>query len=464
MTALINRTLTEHRGSPRIYLDDALLDELGVNQESPHYDRLWEGNKLILKLSDNGKYKVSSKVKSGGRVNVIDINTSKLSDIFEVNSKLRIIIKKGLVVIQAHSSELAIKQREDRFINAIVNNTELKKGSTFHGGGVMDNALYSGFAKSGVASVVSFAIEIDSRYLNSSMINNEHIFNKETVFINSDIALVHTHNMQQVDILSGGIPCTGASLSGRAKNKLQFAESHESAGACFFSFLNIVKGSNPSVVIIENVKQYMKTASFEVIKSVLASLGYDLMVDVYNGLDFNASESRNRMVCIAISKGLNSDGFLSSIEEKIQGKKSPPTPIADILDDIPLNDPSWKEVAYLKDKAKRDLEAGKGFAMQILDSDAKYCGVLGAGYAKSRSTEPRLCHPVNAVLSRLFNKREHARIKKAPEYIVDGLSETVAHQVLGNGVIWSLFDVIGQAIAETALELFSSRKPDKVAA
>ncbi|WP_263972589.1 hypothetical protein [Pseudoalteromonas nigrifaciens] len=31
MPTLINRNLTQHRGSPRIYLDDALLDELGVD-------------------------------------------------------------------------------------------------------------------------------------------------------------------------------------------------------------------------------------------------------------------------------------------------------------------------------------------------------------------------------------------------------------------------------------------------
>ncbi|MDI4652562.1 MULTISPECIES: DNA cytosine methyltransferase [Pseudoalteromonas] len=447
MPALINRNLTEHKGSPRIYLDDGLLSELGVSESYRRYNRIWQEDKLILRLHDEGKYVVSSKMKRGERVNVIDINTKELSNLFDANAKLRIAIQKGSIVIKVHQGETAIRQREASFLEALKNGA-LKKGAVFHGGGLMDHAIHEGFKKSGIASVISFAVEIDERYLNSSIRNNAHLFDENTIFVNSDVADVHAHAMPQVHVLSGGIPCTGASLSGRSKNKLQHAEDHESAGACFFNFLNIVKGSNPAICIMENVKQYMNTASFSIIKSVMGGLGYDLLTNVYNGLDFGASESRERMVCIAISKGLNKGDLLGLIDKEIEAGKTGPTPLSSVLDDLPLDHDSWKEVTYLKDKAKRDAASGKGFAMQILNKDAVSCGTIGAGYAKARSTEPRLQHPTNPLLSRLFNALEHARIKKAPERIVNGLSETVAHQVLGNGVIVSLFEIIAKCIID----------------
>lgn len=462
MPALLNRNLTQHRGSPRIYLDDAILDLLGVDDAHPFYDRIWQDDKLILRISENGKYKVSSKAKGGRIVNVIDINTSKLAELFDDNSKLRIAIQKGSIVIKAHSSELAIRKREESYLNAIQNSGTLTIASPFHGGGLMDYAVHEGFKKASIASVVKFAIEIDTRYLNSSMLNNAHLFDSNTVYINSDVADVHAHNLPQVNILLAGVPCVGASLSGKSKNKIKFAEEHDSAGACFFSLLNIIKGSNPAVVILENVKQYIETASFAVIQSVLCSLGYDLSTNVYNGLDFGASESRQRMVCIAVSKGLNDFGVLQSIEDIIEANKTHCTPLSSVLDELPLDHPSWKEVTYLKEKELRDRAAGKGFAMQILTKDAVSCGVIGSGYFKSRSTEPRLQHPENPNLSRLFTAREHARIKQAPEGIINGLSETVAHEILGNGVIVSLFEVVAYSIGEASKLLLG--KPHKLCA
>lgn len=452
MPTLINRNLTEHRGSPRIYLDDKFLDGLEFNPEKPFYDRVWHGDKLVCVPSDSGTYTISSKKKAGGYVNVIDINTKELTKLFNVGDLLRISIRKGALIVQAHASLGDVVEREERFISALRNNEKITVGSLCHGGGIMDAAMHEGFNKSKLSSVVSYAVEIDSRYLQSSMKNNKHIFDSNTVYINSDIAHVHTHGMRKVHVLLAGLPCQGASLSGISKNKIQFAEQHETAGACFFSMLNIVMGSQPAVVVLENVKAYIKTASFAVIKSVLGSLGYDLLVNVYNGLDFAASESRERMVCIAVSKGLNAGGMLDDIENMIESLKVPSTPLADVLDDLDLDHPAWKEVSYLKEKQIRDKAANKGFAMQILTRDDKSCGCIGSGYAKARSTEPRLQHPTNPNLSRLFNKNEHARIKKAPVSIVAGLSETVGHQILGNGVVFSLFVAIAQSIGMVARE------------
>jgi DNA (cytosine-5)-methyltransferase 1 len=445
MTALINRTLGENRGSPRIYLDDELLEQLGVTPTNNRYNREWLDNKLILRLTPDGKYTVSSKTKNGKIVSVLDTCTNQLSTLFEKNQKLRIAIKAGVVIIQSHTSEDNKQRREHDYLTKAQNGSTLMAGSCFHGGGIMDSALHSGFKKSGVNITTSFAIELEQKYLLSSMNNNKHLFNSKTVFINSDIGDVHAFNIPEVNLMFAGIPCVGASNAGKAKNKIANAESHKTAGDLFFHFLNIFKASNAAVGVIENVPTYIDTTAFIVIKSVLSSLGYDLHTDIYSGGDYGSPENRKRMICVVVSKGLSHLGFEKLIPEMMNAGKRPQLKLIDCL--LPIADDSteWKEVIYLKEKMIKDRAAGKGFAMQLLRPDDT-CGVLGKGYKKSRSTEPRLLHPTNESLSRLFTKDEHSLIKQAPLSIVAGLSETIGHEILGNSVTYSMFECLGEVI------------------
>lgn len=48
--------------------------------------------------------------------------------------------------------------------------------------------------------------------------------------------------------------------------------------------------------------------------------------------------------------------------------------------------------------------------------------------------------------TRLLNPNEHARVKRVPEFLISGLPATTAHEILGNGVIYSLFKAIGRRL------------------
>ena len=446
MASLINRKIGSNKGTPRVYIDDALLEQVNIEEYGQQCERVWMDDKLIIRLCDEGKYKLSSKKKNGRQVPVLDIQTLKLAELFDESSKLRIAIKSGVIVIQAHAQDNKVQEREKRFIDSIQSGAALSLGSCFHGGGVMDRALHEGVNNAGISIDTSFVVEIDDRYLNSSIKNNSHMFNSKTAFICSDVADIQLNNIPQVSILAGGIPCTGASIAGKAKNKISLAEEHETAGACFFHFLSIVRASNPAICIIENVKNYLTTASFAVIKSVLSSLGYNLHTNVYKGQSYGAFEKRERMVCVAVSKGLDFS-VLEKFDDSMSRFEVKPPRINEILETVPDESDLWKEVNYLKEKEERDIANGKGFRMQILDGESESCGVIGAGYAKARSTEPRIAHPTKSGLSRLFTPIEHAKVKGIPEELVEGLSVTVAHQVLGNSVIYPLFVAIGYTVA-----------------
>jgi DNA (cytosine-5)-methyltransferase 1 len=187
-----------------------------------------------------------------------------------------------------------------------------------------------------------------------------------------------------------------------------------------------------------------------VIRSVLDSLGYRLHEMVLCGSDFGVLERRRRMVLVAVCKALPQH-FDFALLESI---KTPNLTLAEILEPIADDSPRWKTYDYLAEKAIRDKAAKKGFARQLLDSSAEGCGVIGRGYAKGRSTEPFLTHSSNPLLSRLLTPVEHARVKGIPLEVIEGESETTAHEGLGQSVIFPKFEAVGFEIGRSIQAAF----------
>src|SRR5690606_27281726 len=104
---------------------------------------------------------------------------------------------------------------------------------------------------------------------------------------------------------------------------------------------------------------------------------------------------------------------------------------------------------YLAEKEKRDKAAGKGFSRQLLTGDEPYCGTIGKGYSKARSTEPFIVHPQTPELSRLLTPLEHSRVKGIPEEVIEGLADTTAHEILGQSVVYPAFQAVAQEIGHS---------------
>ena len=66
-------------------------------------------------------------------------------------------------------------------------------------------------------------------------------------------------------------------------------------------------------------------------------------------------------------------------------------------------------------------------------------------------------------MSRLLTPAEHARVKTIPENLIEGLSATTAHEVLGQSVIFSAFIAVGELIAKTVKGLVVPLKNTNVA-
>jgi len=442
MTTIINTKLAENRGKSRIWLEGGKLSRQGYEPGKTYDLQVTEG-RLVIKPNDRGIYTVSRKTRNGKLIPVIDICRDDLAELFDGVKMLRVLVTQGKIVIEAHHQHKLIKERVERLVSRLVNNEPLRVCSLFHGGGVLDKAIHTGLEAAGVESKIGVAVELESAYLESSLENNPELWDEKSVVIESPIQSVDlSRKTPGMDIVVAGIPCTGASKAGRSKNKLAHAEEHEAAGAMFFNFLSFVEKVNPAVVIIENVPEYSNTASMAVIRSVLGSLGYNLQERILDGNEFGALERRQRLCAIGISEGL--EGHFD-IEAVMPYLKKPET-LAEIMDEIPMNSDRWRSFDYLNEKEIRDKAAGKGFARQLLTPNDPCCGTIGRHYAKCRSTEPFFLHPQNPELSRLFSVAEHAKVKGIPEQVVDGLSDTIAHQVLGQAIVYPVFVAVAKAL------------------
>ncbi|WP_075701406.1 DNA cytosine methyltransferase [Pseudovibrio brasiliensis] len=188
-----------------------------------------------------------------------------------------------------------------------------------------------------------------------------------------------------------------------------------------------------------------------VIRSVLGSLGYNLSERVFEGNEFGALEARKRLCVVAMTEGLELLD-LDSVEPLFQK----PATLNEILEPISSDSERWKDLDYLARKEARDLAAGKGFKRQLLNASAEACGTIGRGYAKCRSTEPFLKHPTNEKLSRLFTPLEHARVKGIPARLIERLSSTTAHEVLGQSVIFPVFKAVAAFLGKALLRQFGT--------
>lgn len=465
MTTIINAKIGEARQKPSIWMEGQKLAHGGLrigDKYTIRSDKAARRLELVAVPANfvGSTFTVSKRERNGTVHPLLQLRSDEIRQVFEDDEKVRIAIRNGRIVITALQLQTKIRERLKRLKEKLDRGEKLAVTSLFHGGGVLDRAIHSGLLRAGVGSFVQVGVELEAEYLNASLRNNPDIWQADSIAICSDIRDVSLEgNVPQCDILTGGVPCTGASKAGRVKNDLEFAEEHDSAGTLFFDYLAWVKATNPAIVVLENVPEYQNTASMAVIRSVLRSLGYVLNEEVLDGSDFGALENRKRMVMIAHTPGL---GDLFSFEN-LKTHKVREASINDILEPVPLDSTRWKPYAYLTEKAIKDKAAGKNFGLQRLTGNEDGCGTIGRHYFKGRSTEPFLIHPENPDLFRLFTRLEHGRVKTIPAVLTEGVSETSAHEIMGQSVVYEQFDSIGEEIGSslfrTDIELLVSRDP-----
>lgn len=436
--------LGEQRGQKRLWLEGLKLTDAGY-MPGVHYRLKVEETQgeLLLILDAQGDRIVSSKRRNGKVRPVIDISNADLARLFGQAERVRVIVRQGKIEVSTHPFDAARRERMERLKAKLATGDKLAIGSMSTGLGVLDHALHQGLNEAGIATHLAFAIECEHAYLQVGLDNNS-VYDSTTLVVHSRMEEVETELLPKIEIIAAGLPCTGASKSGRSKNKLAFAEQHESAGTPFLAFLAVIRACNPAVVVLENVLEYQNTVSMHILREVLGEWGY-ITHETELGPKMGALENRHRFCAVFADKDLAFDWHgLVPVRQK------EPT-LATVLEDVPLESDAWKPCTYLDAKEQRDKAAGKGFRTQLIEPDVVEVGTIGKGYAKWRSTEPMIRHPGKAGYRRLLTPKEHARVKTIPEELIAGLPVTTAHECLGQSVLHTAFVAVGRLLGKTLI-------------
>ena len=439
-----------HRGRPRLWLEGikALMGGFFPGKRFEAKKDL-EKQMLVLELSETGCRIVSRKLKGEKEIPVIDINSMELLSVFDGIEAVRVVVQQGRIFILPLSSEIAVRERLNRLKSKLESGEPIQIGSLSHGGGVLTHALHAGLRDAGIESKLAFANEIRAELLDQASEYNDS-WDGDTIPLAAPMQELAfdawaMNHLPKVEILEAGLPCSGASVAGRAKRGLEHPEAHPDVGHLVVPFLAIIAKVQPAVILLENVKQYLTSASMCILRNQLRDFGYDLHEEVLQAADWNALEHRERMCMVAVTKGLSFDFSSLARPERCERR------IGDILDPVSEDALCWSRMEGLKAKQERDKAEGKGFAMQIVTPFDTKCPTITKGYAKVRSTDPKLQHPSDPDLLRQFTPAEHARIKGIPERLVSGLSLTLAHELLGQSVCYEPFRAVGRLVGQALM-------------
>jgi len=451
MTTILAPTVKLNRGTPRIWLEGQRLAR-GNFTPATTYTVTYKDGQVILKATKEGNRKVSSRQNKP----VIDLNNKEVGKWFPVGTKLKAVIRRGRIVISRLANELKALKRDRDLIRKLASGEPLDVVSMFHGGGVMARSLADGFHMAGVPTRLMLAAEIDGRYMDASLRANADLFDDRSVLINAPVQDVDFDKVPTCNVLEIGLPCTGMSKAGRSKGKLSCAEEHSIAGALFFTALEWVKKFQPAVSIWECTTELLNSPSLAVIRSVLLGWKYDLFEASLNGCKFGALENRNRAVIVAMSTDLAEAGAFDFANLKPLRVKE--ATISEVLEDISEDDDRWTIHTYLEKKEAEDIAAGKGFRRQLYDGTEDHINTITRQYAKIRSTDPHIKHPNKPRYTRLLTTKEHAAMKGLPKGWIESCdaAESVAHEILGQSVVYPKFLSVGEAVA-TSLKVAAER-------
>jgi DNA (cytosine-5)-methyltransferase 1 len=120
-----------------------------------------------------------------------------------------------------------------------------------------------------------------------------------------DISDIDADEIPETDIMLGGFPCQGFSLSGPRKVD-------DSRNKLYKEYVRIVKIKMPAVLIGENVKGLLTMADGEIIKAIISEFsdcGYDVYCEALNAKNYGVPQDRERIIIFGFRKDLAVKSF-----------------------------------------------------------------------------------------------------------------------------------------------------------
>lgn len=287
-----------------------------------------------------------------------------------------------------------------------------------------------------------------------------------------DITKISVEQIPEHEVLLAGFPCQAFSQAGLKKG---FTDTR---GTMFFEIQRILAHHQPSVFVLENVKQLKGHNKGETLKTILdilrgehfheipsdipmstearealnSRLNYWVDYKILRAADFGCPQNRERIFIVGFNKNKfpNAD-FESLFKWPIPINKA--TRVGDILEDHDSVDSKYTiSEKLLEGHERRKVQhaiKGNGFGYSVFKHSDEYTNTLSARYYKDGS-EILIDQSEHNKRPRKLTPRECARLQGFPEnFIVNAVSDVQIYKQFGNSVTVPVVSAVAEAVKKT---------------
>ncbi len=287
-----------------------------------------------------------------------------------------------------------------------------------------------------------------------------------------DITKIPVDEIPPHDILLAGFPCQAFSQAGLKKG---FTDTR---GTMFFEIQKILAFHQPSVFVLENVKQLKGHNKGETLKTILQilrgddfhpipsevpmsdearkainkRLNYWVDYKVLRAADFGCPQNRERIFIV----GFNKEKYPNKNFDEIFYWPEPPktqTRVGDILENSKNVDSKYTISEKLLEgherRKKQHAIKGNGFGYSVFKATDEYTNTLSARYYKDGS-EILIDQSKLKKRPRKLTPRECGRLQGFPdEFIVDAVSDVQIYKQFGNSVTVPVVTAVAKSVRST---------------
>ena len=269
-----------------------------------------------------------------------------------------------------------------------------------------------------------------------------------------DITKINASEIPKHDILCGGFPCQAFSISGKQQGF------EDTRGTLFFDIAKIVEYHRPKVLLLENVKNFVRHDRGSTLKKVIKTLNelnYQVNYKVLNTSKFGLPQNRERVYLVCFNLGFYKSPNFKFPDLKLLSK------LQDILEDEPLDAKivERNDISYYKDyQIKTDLfgnqelpnkpiqigkvnKGGQGERIYHTQGHSITLSAYGGGVGSKTGL-----YKINNKIRKL-SPRECARLQGFPENFICPNSISQAQKQFGNSVSINVLQHIIQEIIHT---------------
>ena len=297
---------------------------------------------------------------------------------------------------------------------------EFTAASLFCGAGGMD----IGFERAGFRTV--WANDFDK----DACKTHENWSSAEVVC--GDIGKIDVDDIPDTDVILGGFPCQGFSLSGPRKID-------DSRNVLYKHYVRIVQAKQPMMFVGENVKGLLTMGNGSIIDAIVnefSECGYNVFYKLLNARDYEVPEDRERVIIAGFRKDLGINKFEYPMPRKFQ------VTMKEALKNIPVPEPGEVcEQPYSSRYMSRNRKRGWNDVSYTIPAMAKQV-TLWPGSPDMIKLDKDLWQFGNEGETRRFSWREAAAIQTFPMDLEFYGDLTSKYKQIGNAVPCKLAEII----------------------